>query len=273
MFNTAYTIEETIANTQAHLTMSGALPCILPDAEIRRVIERVALPYFYRNYYLASQKTYFYIDKTTFTSEQYTAHNYVVLPDEIQAVTYVYGVGFNRGFFSGYASQEYLGNYGGANINYGTTMPGGNMDNSIPSQNPYMNSYINNVGNFSLYKVVLDGFADVLNQMNKITFKTSFNPNNKRFQVLTKVDRNLILEAYAGIEVEHLFADPLFNRYLCALCDIQLGMMLTRYDMQLAGNVKINGDSIKVQGEAEKLKVEDELKALNPPTFMFTSRR
>lgn len=273
MLSNNYTIEELIDNTQAHLTMSGALPCILPGAEIRRIIEKIAVPYFYRNYYLAVQKTYFFIDKNVFLSNEYTAAGHVVLPEEIQSVVFTYGVGNNRGFFSGYASQEYLGNYGGANINYGTNLPGGNMNNSIPSQNPYMNSYINNVGNFSLYKVVLDGFADVLNQLNKITYKSSFNPNSKRYEVLTHINRNLILEVYAGIPAENLFSDILFQQYVNALSDIQLGLLLTRYDMPLAGNVKINGDAIKTYGEAEKLRVETEVKEMNPPSYFFTSSR
>ncbi len=46
------TIEELVDSIQTELTISCALPKTLPDAQIRQIIEKRALPWFYRSYQL-----------------------------------------------------------------------------------------------------------------------------------------------------------------------------------------------------------------------------
>jgi hypothetical protein len=56
-----WTIEELTDFVQNEITVGCSLPKVLPDSEIRRIIETRALPYFYRRYQYAVQKMYFLI--------------------------------------------------------------------------------------------------------------------------------------------------------------------------------------------------------------------
>jgi len=51
-----YTIDELIDLINSELTVGCALPKQLSSAEIRRIIETRAMPYFYRKYQYAVQK-------------------------------------------------------------------------------------------------------------------------------------------------------------------------------------------------------------------------
>ena len=56
-YDNGLSIEEFIDFIQNEITVGCALPKVLPDSEIRRIIETRALPYFYRWY--KGVKTYF----------------------------------------------------------------------------------------------------------------------------------------------------------------------------------------------------------------------
>lgn len=79
-YNDGYTIEELIDFVQNEITVGCALPKVLPDSEIRRIIETRALPYFYRNYQYAVQKMYFMIHQEAFQTEEFTKYRYVNVP-------------------------------------------------------------------------------------------------------------------------------------------------------------------------------------------------
>ena len=64
-------IEQLIDIVQGELTFSGALPKILPDKEIKRLIQERCLEYFYKNWQYAVIKTYFKLIKSRFWRGSY----------------------------------------------------------------------------------------------------------------------------------------------------------------------------------------------------------
>ena len=236
-----FTIEEFIDQIQTELTISCSLPKTLPDEAIRVIIERRALPWFYRNYQYAVQKLYFLIRKEAFFSEEFTKYNYVNVPCEIQSVTYLYEVRD--------ASLFQLGiNTPNLSVNLGVT------------NQPYLSSYVTTIGELGVYKTILDSMSDMLNQLNKYTLKHHFNQLNHRIHILTAVKNNVIMEAYANIPQENLFRDDLFFRYVAGWAKKQMGNMVGRYDFTLPGSVKIMGADLVTQGDAEITAVEEEIK-------------
>jgi len=236
-----FTIEEFIDQIQTELTISCSLPKTLPDEAIRVIIERRALPWFYRNYQYAVQKLYFLIRKEAFFSEEFTKYNYVNVPCEIQSVTYLYEVRD--------ASLFQLGiNTPNLSVNLGVT------------NQPYLSSYVTTIGELGVYKTILDSMSDMLNQLNKYTLKHHFNQLNHRIHILTAVKNNVIMEAYANIPQENLFRDDLFFRYVAGWAKKQMGNMVGRYDFTLPGSVKIMGADLVSQGDAEIAAVEEEVK-------------
>ncbi len=249
-----FTIEEFIDQIQTELTISCALPKTLPDEAIRVIIERRALPWFYRNYQYAVQKLYFLIRKEAFFTEEFTRYNYVNVPCEIQSVIYLYEVRD--------ASLFQLGiNTPNLSVNLGVT------------NQPYLSSYVTTIGELGVYKTILDSMSDMLNQLNKYTLKHHFNQLNHRIHILTAVKNDVIMEAYANIPQENLYRDDLFFRYVAGWAKKQMGNMVGRYDFTLPGSVKIMGADLVSQGDAEIAAVEEEVKGQSNSSWFYMVKK
>jgi hypothetical protein len=249
-----FTIEELIDSIQTELTISCALPKTLPDESIRMIIEKRALPWFYRNYYYAVQKLYYLIRKEAFQTEEYTKYRYVTVPCEIQSVSYLYEV---RG-----QSLFQLGiNTPNLSVNMGVT------------NQPYLSSYVTTIGELGVYKTILDSMSDMLNQLNKYTLRHNYNQLNHRLHILTDVKHDVIMEAYAEIPNENLFRDDLFFKYVVGYSKIQLGNMTGRYEFNLPGGVKIQSSELVTQGKEEVKEVEEEIKGMSNSSWFFMVKR
>lgn len=250
-----FTIEEFIDQIQTELTIACALPKTLPDEAIRVIIERRALPWFYRNYQYAVQKLYFLIRKEAFFTEEFTRYNYVNVPCEIQSVVYLYEV------------------RGGSLFQLGINTPNLSVNLGVTNQ-PYLSSYVTTIGELGTYKTILDSMSDMLNQLNKYTLKYQFSQLNHRLHILTNVKHDVIMEAYADIPKENLFRDDLFFKYVAGYAKQQLGNMVGRYDFTLPGSVKINAADLVSQGKEEVKEVEEDIKAQNGgPSWFYMVKR
>jgi hypothetical protein len=248
------TIDEFIDSINTELTIGCALPRSLPETMIRQIVEKRALPWFYRSYQYAVQKMYFLIKKEAFFAEEFTKYNYVQVPCEIQSVIYLYEV---RG-----ASLFQLGiNTPNLSVNLGVT------------NQPYLSSYVTTIGELGTYKTLLDNMSDMLNQLNKYTLKYQFNQLNHRLHILTNVKYDVIMEAYANIPQENLFNDDLFFKYCVGYAKQALGNMVGRYDFTLPGSVKINSADLVTQGKEEVKEVEEEVKGQSTSGWFFMVKK
>lgn len=248
------TIEELVDSIQTELTVSCALPKTLPDAQVRQIIEKRALPWFYRNYQYSVQKMYFLIRKEAFTSEEFTKYNYVEVPCEIQSVIYLYEARGQSLFQLGINSPN-------LSVNLGVT------------NQPYLSSFVTTIGELGMYKTLLNNMSDMLNQLSKFTLKHHFNYLNHRLNILTNVKYDVIMEAYANIPQENLFNDDLFFKYTVGQAKIALGNMTGRYTFQLPGNVTINAADLVSQGKEEVKEVEEEIKGMSNSSFFFLVKK
>ena len=247
---------------QIELTMSGALPKILPEAEIRRLIVDVAMKWFYVNSQYAVMKAYYLVRKDAFQCDPGSNYKFVKLPCEIQNIIWVYPMADPSLFSLGVSAPN-------LSINLGVT------------NQPYLSSYTTTVGELGVYKVVIDYFADVLNQLSKNTLKFDYNMNTNRFHLLTGLDStvnapggtNLMLEVYEKIPAEDLYEYEKFRSYVTALAHRQLGRLLVRYDYQLPGGFQIRGDQILAEGNEQVKKVEDEIKGMSQAAFFFMVKK
>ena len=253
-FDGGYTIEELIDLVQNELTISCALPKSLPDANIRQIVETRALPWFYRSYQFAVQKIYFFIHKDAFATEEFTRYSYVTVPCAIQSVVYLYEVRGDSLFQLGINTPN-------LSVNLGVT------------NQPYLSSYVTTIGELGVYKTVLDSMSDMLNQLNKYTLKYQFNQLNHRLHILTNVQHNVIMEAYANIPQENLFRDDLFFKYVTGYAKQQLVNMMGRYDFTLPGGVKIQAADLVSQGKEEVKEVEEEVKGQSTSSWFIMVKR
>lgn len=251
---TAYTIEELIDVIQGELTVSGALPKLLPDLEVRRLIENKVEPWFYQNYLYGVQKTYYHVSHEAFKTEEWTRYRYIQLPCEIQTISWIYEV-----------RKTSL-------LSLGINAPNLSINLGVTNQ-PYLSSYTTTIGELGVYKTVLDSFSDMLNQLSKFTVKFNYNQMNNRLNVLTSIKGDLILECYANVQKEGLYADPNFISYATAVSKKQLGALMTRYNFNLPGGISYNGDQLISEGNDEISKIEEEIKHIGNSSFMFMVKR
>ena len=250
------TIEELIDNTQQELTVGCRLPRILDPTEIRRIIEKKAEPYFYKNYIYSVQKAYYYLHKNVFTIDEFTQYRYLTLPCEIQNVTWIFPTDDKSLYELGINAPN-------LSINFGVT------------NQPYVSSYLTTIGELGTYKTIMDGFSDMLNQLTKTTFKYDYNENNHRLNFLTGFDKvqSVILEAYVRIEKECLYDDELFQRYVIALSKIQMSNLMGMFNFNLPGGIQFQSDKFESQANQEMEKIVEEIKSIPSSNFIRMVRR
>ena len=254
MIARAYTIEELIDVVQGELTISGSLPKLLPDLEIRRIVENKVAPFFYQHYFYAVQKAYYHVSHKVFETDEWTQYRYIQLPCEIQSVSWVYEARKTNLFSLGINAPN-------LSINLGVT------------NQPYLSSYTTTIGELGVYKTVLDSFSDMLNQMSKFTIKHSYNQMNNRLNILTNLRSDLILEVYVNVQPEGLYSDPNFIEYTTNAAKVQLGNMLTRYNFNLPGGIQYNGDALISEGNEKINKIEEDIKYKGNSSFFFMVKR
>jgi len=249
----AITIEQLIDIVQADLTMSGLFPKTLPDTEIYRIIKEHALEWFYKNYQFAVIKAYYWMSYDCFLTEQYTQYKYFVLPEEIENIVRIVKVDDPSLFQLGIQAPH-------LSINLGVT------------NQPFLTSFVTTVGDLAVYRSVISAFSDEINKMNKQTLKFRYNHINKRLNLLTNVDTDLVFDVYVRIQPEELFDFHLFKDYVIGLSRVRFGEAVGRFNFQMPGNFSYNADSMISQGQAMVDKVVEKIKGETQSGWFFMSR-
>lgn len=253
-YSKQYTIEEIVDLVNAELTMDCALPQILPMRTIRRIIETEAAPWFYQNYRYAVHKNYYFIHRAALETEEYTRYKWLMLPEEIQTVVWLFEVN-DRSLYQ-------LGiNAPNLSINMGVT------------NQPYLSSYVTTIGELGTYKAILDSFSDMINQLSKFTLKYEYNQMANRLHILTQASNHIVAEVYANIEPQHLYADPNFIQYVQSMAKIKLGELVGRYDFNLPGEVKYNSDGLISEGKEKLTEIKEKILGMPNSDFLFMTKR
>ena len=109
--------------------------------------------------------------------------------------------------------------------------------------------------------------------LNKYTLRYNFNQLQHRLHILTNVEHDVIMEAYANIPAENLFRDDLFFKYVVGYSKMQLGNLVGRYDFTLPGGVKIQAADLVTQGKEEIQQVEEEVKGQSSSGWFFMVKK
>jgi len=252
--NDKMTVEMMVDYVQADLTFSGLMPKVLPDSEILRLIKEKALEWFYKNYQLAVMKSYFKLDKNFLKHEFYTRLGYIIMPEEVENVVRIVEINDPSLFRIGIQAPN-------LSINFGVT------------NQPYLTSFVTNVGELGVYRQVLSAFSDEINKMSRNYTKYTYNPVNHRLNILDEVRCDFMLEVYVRIEQEEVFNNQLFKDYITALGRIRLGEALGRMTFNMPGNFQYNAADLISQGDALLTKTEESVKVQSPNSSFFIMKR
>lgn len=246
------TLDELIDVVRNNVTLNCKLPYTLGNANIERIIKFDALRWFYREYKYALQRTYYYVDLQSFWKNTSVDIKFITLPDEIEAVRWIYLVSYND------------------MRNLGYILPNGSISLGQTST-PFVASL--NAGEYAQSFAVMQSLQDAISTFSKNTVKFYFDPNSKRFEIQTSLQHNLILEVYAHIPEEALFGDPYFIKYVTGMAMLDYATELSFTDMTLAGNTKINTDRIYDRGDKMVEEVKEYIKGITRGSFFFNKTR
>jgi hypothetical protein len=252
--NDRMTIEQLISYIQDDLTFSGMMPKVLPDTEIMRIIKETALEWFYKNYQFAVMKFFYRLDQSFINSDEYSKLSYITLPEEIENITKISEMSNPSLFRLGIQSPNLAISQGVMN-------------------SPYLTSFVTSISELAVYKQVISAFSDEINKMSRQFTKFSFNPLNKRLNILDEVRTSYMLECYVRIQQEEVFNNNLFKTYATALCTIRMGQLLGRLTFNMPGSFNYNAESVISQGEAALEKVKEEIKSQSPNSCFFIMSR
>jgi len=252
--NDRMTIEMIVDYVQADLTFSGLMPKVLPDLEILRLIKEKALEWYYKNYQLAVMKSYYKLDKDFLRYEQFTRLGYIIMPEEVENVVRIVEINDPSLFRIGVQAPN-------LSVNFGVT------------NQPFLTSFVTNVGELGVYRQILSAFSDEINKMSRNYTKYSFNPVNHRLHILDEVRCDMMLEVYVRIEQEEVFNNQIFKDYITALSRIRLGEALGRMTFNMPGNFQYNASDLISQGNELLTKVEEAVKVQSPNSSFFIMKR
>jgi hypothetical protein len=247
------TVEQLIDLVQQDLTFSGIMPKILPDKDIKRVIREIALPWFYKNHFFSTQKSYFYVHRRNMTMDAYTAYKYFIMPEEIQNVTKLIRVDDPSLFRLGIQAPH-------LSINMGVT------------NQPFLTSFVTTAGDLGVYRSILSAFSDEINKLNRPTMRFTYNEINKRLQILTDVRTDIMIECYVRVEPDELFDDDKFKRYVIGYSKKRMGEALLQFSFNLPGGFNYNADAIKTSGQEMMDKVIEEIKGQTTNNWFLMSK-
>jgi len=234
-----------ITHIQDEITASGALPMIIEEREIKRIIKQASM-WFYENYQTAVESQNYIITKGQFNNPEFKRSRTIQMPDcvvSVFEVREINGVGrlgnIDRDFAEDrlIASEIFLSSFHG--------------DDLVMRTAQYQ--YFDLAKAFFLDHIAYD-----------------FNKNTKKITILGRDPKfDVFIKAYVKIPLNKLYDDIYFLRWCTAEAKKSFGRMVMIYPFPLPGGVTINGDLLKAEGEAEIEQLKTQIDAEQSPDWFF----
>lgn len=231
------TKKELIKEVQDAITASCALPYSPPDKEIERIID-LEMRWLFREYRTLLQDRIYILNKKYYGTENWRNTR------TFQMNACTEGI------------KSVLEMTDGSRV-FGINDPDLNFDRLMASD-----LYLTPLSSDQItYRTIQWSFWDLARAFNLRDINHSYNPNTHRL-VITGRDpvESLFLLAMDRIPDEEAYEDPIVLKWMIARAKISLARILGTFNYQLAGNVTINYDAYRAEGQDEQTKLEEKIK-------------
>ena len=246
----AFTQDEFIALVQQEISVACALPFTVPVEEIKRII-KFSADWFYKKYEDAVEERYLVIPKAAFESTEFKRSRSIVLPECI---------------FSIFTLKKLKEDFGRTSSFDGTADFG--IERLFLSDSVSLGQGTENLMYYTLNLYWLDVASHIINHTISYNYNRS---SNKLFIGGETPNRDCVAHCYVKLPFEFLMKDEIFYRYVVAKCKVQLSRILGTFNFNLPGNIQINYDLIRTEGQEELQKIEEEIKGDEGMDFFMTS--
>ena len=240
------TKQELVENVERELNTSFALPSQLNASEIERIIDQTAT-WFYENYAEAVETQLFVMLASEFHKPEFISTRTVMMPEcviSVSSVKEISGAGL-----IGSVDRDFA-------------------DNKLIASEIYLSPF---TGDSLVFRTAQYQFFDLTRAFFLEWVRYDFNRRTRKCKILGRTPaKDVCFEAYSKIPNDKLYEDYYFLRYVTAKSKIALGRMLSFFDYNLMGGIKVNAADIKSEGEAEVEKIEQQIQDQTPPDYFMT---
>lgn len=230
------TKQELVETVQRELDVSFALPSQLQPTEIERIIDQVSV-WFYENYREAVETQYYIMKHEEFQRPEFRATRTITMPDCVVSV---------------FECKEMTG------AGLIGTIDRDFADNKLIASEIYLSPF---TGDSLVFRTAQYQFFDLTRAFFLEWIRYDYNRRTKKLKILGRdPGKDVFFNTYVKIPEDKLYEDYYFFRYVTAKAKIALGRMLSFFDYNLMGGIKVNAADIKAEGESEIEKIEQEIK-------------
>ena len=221
---------------QRELDVSFALPSQLQPTEIERIIDQCSI-WFYENYREAVETQYYIMRSSEFKTPEWYRTRTIMMPECVVSVFEVKEI----------TGAGLLG-----------TVDKDFADNKLIASEIYLSPF---TGDSLVFRTAQYQFFDLTRAFFLEWIRYDYNRRTKKCKILGRDPaRDVFFNTYVKIPDDKLYEDYYFMRYVTAKSKIALGRMLSFFDYNLMGGIKVNAADIKSEGEQEVEKIETEIR-------------
>jgi len=238
------TKQELIDEVRGEITASCSLPFAPPDAEIERIIN-LESRWLYREYRDALYTRWYILDKKYYNTTEWKNTRTFQLPDCVEGIKVVYELTSGQRVF-------------------GIHDPDLQFDRLMAAD-----LYLTPLSSDQItYRTIQWSFWDLSRAFNLRDIQTSFNLNTHRLRVIGRdPQQSLFVTTMDRIPEEDLYEDPLVIKWMIARGKISLARMFGTFNFNLLGNVTINFDYYKAEGQEELQELKEKIINDNAPDW------
>ncbi len=235
---------ELIKEVQSALTSSCALPYSPPDNEIDRIIN-LEMRWLYREYRDLWEDTIYILDKQYFTTLEWKNTRTFQMPKCVVGVKTVVEMG-------------------GGNRVFGINDPDLNFDRLMAAD-----LYLTPLSSDQItYRTIQWSFWDLAKAFNLRDINHDFNMNTRRLKITGRdPDESLFILALNQIPEISAYEDPLVIKWMIAQGKRSLARILGAFNYQLLGNVTINFEQYRAEGNEELAELKEKIKTDDVPDW------
>lgn len=256
-------LDEFIKEVNDELMVSCQIPFNLPSKEIKRIIDK-AKEWFYKMYEDSVEEMYISIPSDQFrtlafrsgiTNDVDSLRGIITMPERVFSVNGVYEMG------------RFSGEDGGSGRHFSSADPDFSIGRFI--YNDQFGAGI--AGDNLMYFVINSMFVDNARQITMSHIGYSYNRLTRKFRFQGKVPKNdVVFQVYVRIPDCNLFTDEIFYRYVVAKSKMQISRVLGTFNYNLPGNITINYDMIRDEGQNELDTIIEQIKEDDAPDYFLT---
>jgi hypothetical protein len=228
------------------LTASCSLPYAPPDKELERIIN-LEMKWLMREYRDLWQDQIYVLSKNYYLSQEWKNTRTFQMPDCVVGVKTVYEMSHGNRVF-------------------GINDPDLNFDRLMASD-----LYLTPLSSDQItYRTIQWSFWDLARSFNLRDINHRYNLNTHRLIITgrTPVESMFVL-AMVQIPDEDAYEDPLVQKWMIAHAKRSLARILGAFNYQLLGNITINYEQYRTEGNEELQELKDKIVGDNTPDYFI----